>query len=92
MGNWIRDYKQENQLTPRKRGHRRSVFAQEERGQRVTLLKDKVALTLSEIKAHFHKECSLAALLLHAGASLPRRRALPARRGTAPTGMSNCGF
>jgi len=35
---------------------------------------------------------ALAALLLLAGASLPRRRALPARPMTACSGASNYGF
>jgi hypothetical protein len=35
---------------------------------------------------------ALAALLLLAGARLPRRRALPAHYGTAHAGTFNCGF
>ncbi|MCI4431431.1 MAG: hypothetical protein JHC40_19950 [Burkholderiales bacterium] len=35
---------------------------------------------------------TLAALLLLAGMSPPRRRALPAHRITAHSGASNCGF
>lgn len=62
ISNWVREYKQEKRLAPRPQGHRKAAFSDEELGQLSELLKEKVDLTLAEIKEHFHKECSLVAI------------------------------
>jgi transposase len=62
IGNWIRDYERELRFAPRQRGHRTSVFTQEERERLVELLQENARITLAEIREHFHKECSLAAI------------------------------
>ena len=62
IGNWIREYEREGRITPNQKGHRKSVFSTEEREQLVVLLKDRVDMTLAEIKDHFGKKCCLAAI------------------------------
>ena len=62
IGNWIRRYATTKQLAPLPKGHRKSVFTEEEKGELVELLKNNVDLTLAEIKAHFNKTCSLTAI------------------------------
>ena len=62
ISNWIREYKQQNRLTPRPQGHRKAVFADTELVQLADLLEKKVDLTLTEIKEHFCKSCSLVAI------------------------------
>ncbi|MDR2161243.1 MAG: hypothetical protein LBO77_03780 [Desulfovibrio sp.] len=59
VSNWIRAYERENRLSPRPRGHRSSVFSQEEVDQLVELLQNNAGITLADIKEHFHKQCSL---------------------------------
>jgi transposase len=62
IGNWIREYKREGRIAPRPKGHRKSVFDSEEREMLVALLKDRVDITLAEIKEHFGKNCCLSAI------------------------------
>jgi len=62
ISNWIREYKRETRIAPLPRGHRKSVFSLEEKSALVELLKKDVDMTLAEIKAHFGKNCSLAAI------------------------------
>jgi len=62
IGNWIREYEHEGRVAPHPKGHRKSVFSPEEREQLAALLKNKVDMTLSEIKDHFGKNCCLAAI------------------------------
>jgi len=62
ISNWVREYKKENRLTPRPSGHRKAVFTGAELEQLAELLKKKVDLTLAEIREHFRKTCSLAAI------------------------------
>jgi len=62
IGNWIREYEREGRVAPHPKGHRQSVFSHEEREQLIALLKDKVDMTLAEIKDHFGKNCCLAAI------------------------------
>lgn len=62
IGQWIRDYHRENRLEARPRGHRESVFSPEERKELSDLLANSVDMTLEEIRIHFKKDCSLAAI------------------------------
>lgn len=62
ISNWVREYKQEQRLAPRPSGHRRSIFTDTELEQLSELLDKNVDLTLSEIKEHFRKQCSLVAI------------------------------
>ena len=62
IGNWIRVYEREGRIEPRPKGHRESVFSPGEREQLVALLKNRVDMTLAEIKDHFGKDCCLAAI------------------------------
>lgn len=62
IGNWIREYKQENRLAPRSQGHRKAVFTDAELQQLMALLEKNVDLTLAEIREHFDKQCSLVAI------------------------------
>jgi transposase len=62
ISNWVRAYKRENRLAPRPQGHRKAVFTDAELEQLADLLGKKVDLTLAEIREHFCKACSLAAI------------------------------
>jgi transposase len=62
IGNWIRRYAATKQFTPLPKGHRKSVFTDEEKAALVELLKNPVDVTLAEIKVHFNKSCSLTAI------------------------------
>ena len=62
ISNWVREYKRENRLRPRPRGHRKAVFTDTELEELADLLGKKVDLTLAEIKEHFGKSCSLVAI------------------------------
>jgi len=62
ISNWVREYKQENRLRPRPKGHRKAVFTATELEQLTDLLEKKVDVTLAEIREHFHKSCSLVAI------------------------------
>ena len=62
IGNWVREYKQEKRLAPRRQGHRRAVFTDAELKQLSELLEKEVDLTLAEIREHFRKQCSLVAI------------------------------
>ena len=62
IGNWVREYQHENRLTPRPQGHRKAVFSDVELQELSDVLGNKSDLTLSEIREHFHKSCSLVAI------------------------------
>jgi transposase len=62
IGNWIRQYEKKDQIAPLPKGHRKSVFSDDEKNALVELLNNNVDLTLAEVKEHFGKECSLAAI------------------------------
>jgi len=62
ISNWVREYKQESRLKPRPQGHRKAVFTDAELEQLADILRKKVDLTLAEIREHFGKSCSLAAI------------------------------
>ena len=62
ISNWVREYKQESRLRPRPQGHRKAVFADAELEQLAELLRQRVDLTLAEIREHFGKSCSLVAI------------------------------
>lgn len=62
ISNWVREYKRENRLSPLPPGHRKAVFTDSELYQLTKLLEERVDITLSEIKEHFQKECSLVAI------------------------------
>jgi transposase len=61
IGRWIRASRQER-FAPLPRGHRRSVFSPEELEQLAAYIESNPDATLSEIKEHFGKTCSLPAL------------------------------
>jgi transposase len=62
IGNWIRRYEKTAQVTPLPKGHRRTVFSDNEKEALAELLKNDVDLTLAEIKVYFAKSCSLTAI------------------------------
>jgi len=62
ISNWVREYKRENRLRPRPKGHRKAVFTTAELEQLADLLEKKVDMTLAEIREHFRKSCSLVAI------------------------------
>ena len=61
IGRWIR-CSREGRLTPLPRGHRISVFTADELEQLATFIEKNPDATLAEIRHHFGKSCSLAAI------------------------------
>jgi len=59
---WVREYREEGKLEPRRRGHLRRAFSPEEREALIALVKEKPHLTLEEIRKELHKDCSLTAV------------------------------
>jgi len=62
IGNWIREYNRDKRIAPRPKGHRKSVFTDEEKGKIVELFKHKTDITLEELRNLFGKSCSLVAI------------------------------
>jgi len=62
VSRWIREYERENRLKPHARGRRPSIFSDEERHELVELIKNRVDITLNEIRLHLAKDCSLQAI------------------------------
>ena len=62
IGNWIREYTREGRIAPHAKGHRKSVFTDQEKNRLVELSKSTTDITLKEIKELFGKSCSLAAI------------------------------
>ena len=62
VSRWIREFERENRLESRERGRRPSIFSNEEREELVELIKNRVDITLEEIRLHLSKDCSLNAI------------------------------
>jgi len=62
IGNWIREYSRDGRISPRQKGHRKSVFTDEEKDKLIELFKYNTDLTLEELKKLFGKSCSLVAI------------------------------
>lgn len=62
VSRWIREFERENRLEAHRRGHRASIFSQEEREKLVELIGKRPDVTLEELRAHFAKVCSLNAI------------------------------
>ena len=59
VNRWLRAYQTEGRVKALPRGHRISMFSEEEREQLVELLEKRPDMTLDEIRTHFGKQCSL---------------------------------
>jgi transposase len=62
IGNWIRAFESEGRIAPHAKGHRESVFSDEEKASLADLLSQDVDMTLEEIRAMFQKNCTLSAI------------------------------
>lgn len=62
VSRWIREFKRDGRLESHPRGHRESLFSTDERAELLDRLSKNVAMTLDEIRQHFGKQCSLAAI------------------------------
>jgi transposase len=62
VSRWIREFEREERLEARPRGHRASIFSDEERQELIGLIEKRVDMTLEEIRLHFAKDCSLNAI------------------------------
>jgi transposase len=62
INRWVHESRQRGQNAAMARGHRVSVFSEAERTQLCQLIEQRPDITLSEIKEHFSKECSLPAI------------------------------
>lgn len=60
--NWVRAYRQNNQLAAKPNGHRKKCFSDEEIEELKTLLEINVDMTLEEIRSHFKKSCCLSSI------------------------------
>ena len=62
IGNWIREFEREGRIAPRAKGHRKSVFTDEEKIALAQLFQDNTDITLEELREKFGKNCSLVAI------------------------------
>ncbi|MDR2051465.1 MAG: helix-turn-helix domain-containing protein [Deltaproteobacteria bacterium] len=62
INRWIHEFEREKRITALPRGHRHSLFSEEERQKLAELLDKNVDMTLEEIRSYFTKECSLNAI------------------------------
>lgn len=62
IGNWIREFEYEGRIAPRAKGHRKSVFTDEEKIALAKLFQDNTDITLEELREKFNKKCSLVAI------------------------------
>ena len=62
IGNWIREFEREGRIAPHAKGHRKSVFTDEEKNALAQLFQDNTDITLEELREKFGKNCSLVAI------------------------------
>ncbi|MDR2111538.1 MAG: hypothetical protein LBQ62_00290 [Candidatus Accumulibacter sp.] len=62
VSRWIREFEREERPEARPRGHRASIFSDEERQELIELVGKRVDMTLEEMRSHFAKDCSLNAI------------------------------
>ena len=62
IGNWIREFEREGRVAPYPKGHRKSIFTDEEKIALAELLHSNVDITLEELREVFKKSCSLVAI------------------------------
>jgi len=62
IGNWIREFEREGRVAPHAKGHRKSVFSDEEKKTLYELLQCNADITLEELRERFNKSCSLVAI------------------------------
>ena len=62
IGRWIRECRATKRLSPLPRGHRVSVFSQEELIGFEKYIEENPDATLKEIREHFQKSCSVATI------------------------------
>ena len=62
IGNWVREFEREGRIAPRQKGHRESVFSDEEKVALIELFQSNVDITLEELRERFGKSCSLTAI------------------------------
>ena len=62
IGNWIREFEKEGRIAPRPKGHRKSVFTDEEKLALIELFQSDADITLEELREKFGKNCSLVAI------------------------------
>lgn len=62
IGNWIREFKREGRTAPHPKGHRKSIFTDEEKLELAKIIQDRVDITLEELREKFGKHCSLVAI------------------------------
>ena len=63
IGNWVRAYREHNQLAPKPDGHRKKCFSDEELDELKQLLDKNVDMTLEEIRTYFNKSCCLQSIV-----------------------------
>ena len=62
VSRWIREFNQAERLEARPRGHRASIFSDDDIKELTELIQRNVDMTLEEIREHFSKKCSLNAI------------------------------
>ncbi|MDR2161475.1 MAG: helix-turn-helix domain-containing protein [Desulfovibrio sp.] len=65
ISRWVREFERDERLEARPRGHRASIFSDEEIKELIELIKNNADITLEETRAHFAKNCSLNAIHKH---------------------------
>lgn len=62
VSRWIREFERDNRLEAHPRGHRSSIFSEDERREIIALIGKQPDITLEELRSHFAKSCSLNAI------------------------------
>lgn len=62
VSRWIREFERENRLEAHPRGHRGSIFSEDERRELVEVIGKQPDITLEELRSRFAKACSLPAI------------------------------
>jgi transposase len=58
VSRWIREFERENRLEAHPRGHRGSIFSEDERRELVEVIGKQPDITLEELRSRFAKACN----------------------------------
>ena len=62
VSRWIREFERDNRLEANPRGHRNSIFSENERCEIIALIEKQPDITLQELRSRLAKDCSVNAI------------------------------